>query len=64
VLVPTADVDALVAALEPLMRDPERVAAMGHRARTHVVENFSSESEADRIVAVYRQVWATAETKD
>jgi mannosyltransferase len=63
VLVPTGDVDALVAALEPLMRDPERVAAMGRRARAHVVENFSSESEADRIVAVYRQVWATAETK-
>ena len=33
VLAPVDDVEALVAALEPLMRDPERIEAMGERAR-------------------------------
>ena len=54
VLVPPGDVDALVAALEPLMRDPEAAAAMGARGRARVVEQFSLDAEADRIVAVYR----------
>jgi mannosyltransferase len=61
VLVPAGDVDALVTALEPLMRDPERIAEMGCRARAHVVANFSSESEADRIISLYRQVWQALE---
>ena len=34
VLAPIDDVEALVAAIEPLMRDPERIAPMGARART------------------------------
>ena len=33
VLTPPGDVDALVAALEPLMRDPASAAAMGARGR-------------------------------
>jgi mannosyltransferase len=53
-LVPPGDVDALVAALEPLMREPERAAEMGRRARAHVAEEFSLETEAERIAAVYR----------
>jgi len=57
ILVPIADVDALCAALEPLMRDPGHLAEMGSRARAHVVAHFSREVEVDRIVAVYRQVW-------
>jgi len=61
VLVPVGDVDALVAALEPLMRDPERAAEMGRRARAHVVAHFSSEREVARIIAVYRQVWQALE---
>ena len=55
-LVPPGDIDALVAALEPLMRDPERAAAMGERARAHVVANFSVEAEAAQYAAVYRRV--------
>ena len=55
VLVPPGDVDALVGALEPLMREPERAAEMGARARAHVVAAFSLDSEAERIAAVYRQ---------
>jgi mannosyltransferase len=53
-LVPPGDVDALVAALEPLLRDPSLAAAMGARGRARVVEKFSLDAEADRIAAVYR----------
>jgi mannosyltransferase len=58
VLAPVDDVEALVAALEPLMREPERIAAMGERARARVVSAFSRDREADEISAAYRQVWA------
>ncbi len=54
VLTPPGDVDALVAALEPLMRDPSAAAAMGERARARVVEKFSLDAEAGAIAAVYR----------
>ena len=54
VLTPPGDVDALVAALEPLMRDPAAASAMGVRARARVLEKFSLDAEADAIAAVYR----------
>lgn len=54
VLVPPGDVDVLVAALEPLMRDPAAAAAMGERARARVIAQFSLDAEADKIAAVYR----------
>jgi mannosyltransferase len=54
VLVPPGDAEALAAALEPLMRDPESAAAMGRRARARVMREFSIEAEAARIVEVYR----------
>jgi mannosyltransferase len=56
VLVRPGDVDALVAALEPLMRDPASAAAMGLRARQRVLEEFSLDAEADRIAGVYRRL--------
>jgi mannosyltransferase len=56
VLVPPGDVDALVAALEPLMRDPQAAAAMGRRARERVLKDFSIEREAEDVVQAYRQV--------
>ncbi|KAB2875086.1 MAG: glycosyltransferase family 4 protein [Pseudorhodoplanes sp.] len=56
VLVPPGDVDALERALEPLMRVPERAAAMGERGRERVVTEFSADAEADLIVGVYRDV--------
>jgi len=56
VLVPTGDAAALAAALEPLMRDPERARAMGEKARARVLTEFSIEVEAERITAVYRKV--------
>ena len=58
VLAPVDDVEALVAALEPLMREPERIEAMGRRARERVVSAFSRDREADEISDVYRQIWA------
>jgi len=54
VLTPPGDVDALVAALDPLMRNPASASAMGTRARQRVVEKFSLEAEANAISAVYR----------
>jgi mannosyltransferase len=54
VLTPPGDVDALVAALEPLMRDPASAAAMGTRARQRVLDKFSLDAEAAGIAAVYR----------
>ncbi len=54
VLTPTGDVDALVAALEPLMRDPAAAAAMGERGRARVLEKFSLDAEAAAIAKVYR----------
>jgi mannosyltransferase len=54
VLTPPGDVDALVAVLETLLRDPASAAAMGARARERVVEKFSLDAEANRIAEVYR----------
>jgi mannosyltransferase len=54
VLTPPGDVDALVAALEPLLRDPVSCTAMGTRARARVLEKFSLDAEAGRIAEVYR----------
>ncbi len=54
VLTPPGDADALVAALEPLMRDPAAAAAMGARARQRVVDKFSLDAEANAIAKVYR----------
>jgi mannosyltransferase len=54
VLTPPGDVDALVAALEPLMRDPASATAMGERARKRVEEEFSLDAEANKIADVYR----------
>lgn len=54
VLVPPADANALAAAMEPLLRDPDAAAAMGARARARVVEKFSLDAEANGIAGVYR----------
>jgi mannosyltransferase len=54
VLTPPGDVEALVAALEPLMRDPASAAKMGERGRARVLEKFSLNAEASRIADVYR----------
>ncbi len=59
VLVPPGDVDALVAAIEPLMREPAKAEAMGRRARERAVDAFGIDSEARAIAAVYETAWDT-----
>jgi mannosyltransferase len=54
VLTPPGDADALVAALEPLMRDPAACVAMGTCGRARVTAQFSLDVEANRIAQVYR----------
>jgi mannosyltransferase len=60
VLTPPADVDALVAALEPLMRDPASALAMGERGRARVLAKFSLDAEAGAIAAVYRTLTSSS----
>jgi mannosyltransferase len=54
VLTPPGDVDALVAALQPLLRDPASAAAMGERGRARVLARFSLDVEAGAIAGFYR----------
>ena len=56
VLVPPGDVDALVEAMRPVMREPARAAEMGRRARARVIAEFSVDAEAEKIAAFYRQL--------
>src|SRR6266513_4938852 len=56
VLTPPGDVDALVAALEPLMRDPALAVEMGQRGRARVLAKFSLDAEAAGIAKVYRSL--------
>jgi mannosyltransferase len=60
ILTGPGDVDALVVALEPLMRDPATATAIAARARKRVLENFSLEAEASRIAEVYRALFTSS----
>jgi len=54
VLIPTGDADALVAAVEPLMRDVAAALRWGERGRERVLAKFSLDAEAAQIGEVYR----------
>jgi len=54
VLTPTGDVEALAAALEPLMCDPTAAVAMGEKGRARALAKFSLDVEAASIAGVYR----------
>jgi mannosyltransferase len=54
VLTLPGDVDALVAAVEPLLRDPAAAAAMGERGRARAVAQFNLDAEANKIAEIYR----------
>jgi N-acetyl-alpha-D-glucosaminyl L-malate synthase BshA len=58
-LVPPGDVDALVHAVESLIRDPARRLALGQAARKHAREFFSAEVIVPRYEELYRRVCAT-----
>lgn len=58
VLFPAKDVDALVAALDQLLKDPERRAELGVRAKQRIEEHFSWRVCAQQMTDYYRQVLA------
>lgn len=59
-LVDCGDVDGLTESLDALMSAPQSLVQMGDLGRRRVVDHFSAELEARRIVAVYRQLWGEA----
>jgi glycosyltransferase involved in cell wall biosynthesis len=56
VIVPAKDVDALVAAIDALLRDPDRRAELGARARKRIEDNFCWQVCAQQMTAYYQQV--------
>ena len=60
VLVPFGDAGALAEAIEDLIRDPVRRAALGQAAQRRAHECFSAEVIVPRYEALYRRVCATA----
>jgi alpha-maltose-1-phosphate synthase len=55
-LVPPADPDALAAAVNELVADPERARRMGEAGRRRAVEQFSWRAVAEQTVALYEQL--------
>ena len=58
VLVPPGDVDALTAAIEGVLADPERAAALGRRGRERALSTFTLHSRIDRVLAIFEAVAA------
>jgi len=52
-LVPPRDVDALVRAVDALLADPQRAAAMGEAGRERVRRLFSADAAGARVLALY-----------
>ncbi len=57
VLAPTGEVDELAAAIEPLMREPEKIEGIGARARARVMDAFNRDREVEEIIGVYEKIW-------
>jgi glycosyltransferase involved in cell wall biosynthesis len=55
-LVPTGDAEAVVRAVDALVADPERLAAMSAAARVDAVARFDHEREADDYGRWYRSL--------
>lgn len=55
-LTPPGDARAFADALEELLRDPARAAAMGRAARARIVAKFSLEKQIDGLLAVWAEV--------
>lgn len=58
VLVRRMGAEPIVAALEPLVRDPSLRAVMGHAGRERVARQFSCKQHVDAVLAVYAEVLA------
>jgi mannosyltransferase len=57
-VVAAGDGDALAEAIRPYLADPAQAEAHGANALAHVTQHFPLQREADRVRAVYDQVWA------
>ncbi len=53
---PPRDPEALAAAINALIADPERRAAMGRAARERVEREFALDVMVDRVLALYREI--------
>ncbi|HEX6439710.1 MAG TPA: glycosyltransferase family 4 protein [Candidatus Binatia bacterium] len=62
-LVSPEDLDALVARLEILMRDPQLTVEMGQAGHVHAVNHFSIEREAAELERVYESTWRGSGTR-
>ena len=60
-IVPAGDQDALVAAIEPYLRDPHLAKEQGRAALEFVHNNFSLEAEARGIRVVYDRLWTAGQ---
>ena len=58
-IVPTGDATAMAAAVRSYLDDPDRLVQHGQAARRHVLENFRLTQEADRLLAIYRELLET-----
>lgn len=56
IVVDTEDDEALEAAIETLVADPDRRAAMGRAARAHMLDAFALEREATTLTSLYREL--------
>ena len=55
-LVKPRDVDSLVEALDFLLSHPKEARAMGERARKLVLENYTWEKNAEKIIKIYKEI--------
>lgn len=55
-LVPPGDPDALAAAIDTALADPDRLRAMGRKGRAHVVAGFSTRHMLDMEFSAYRRL--------
>lgn len=62
-LVPPADPTALAAAVEGLLDEPQRAAALGHAAWRSAFERFSHEAMVERTVAVYEELLRRSQSR-
>lgn len=56
-LFPVEDAQALSAAMETLLNDPDRCAAMGRAGRTRVEQEYSLQKQIERTEAIYHDVF-------
>ena len=60
VIVPPGSGDAMIAAVEPYLADDQMRERQGEAARVHVLENFQLSGEANKLIALYEELIASA----